>query len=185
MASLRDQFQHFYQPDDDEVVKAIKTGIVTPNTNVLLALYRLQPDTRDQWFGALAALDDRLWVPHQVATEFHRRRLDVIREKEHSFKKTEGELNALFKSLRAKVEQFGTSIGLDKEHIQRIAEGITSLQTSLAAEVNAAKKANDVATLARTRTSRTRYLSGLMTSSATGSATRCPRPSSRKHRPRR
>lgn len=144
MASLRDQFQHFYQPDDDEVVKAIETGIVTPDTNVLLALYRLQPDTRDQWFGALAALGDRLWVPHQVATEFHRRRLDVIKEKERSFKGTEGELNALFKSLRAKMEQFGTSIGLDKEHIQRIAEGITSLQTNLATEVNAAKKANDV-----------------------------------------
>lgn len=64
MASLRDKFQHFYQPDHDEVVKAIKTGIVTRETNVLPALYRLQPDTRDQWLGALAALEDRLWVPH-------------------------------------------------------------------------------------------------------------------------
>lgn len=144
MASLRDQFQHFYKPGDDEVVKAIKTGIVTPDTNVLLALYRLQPDMRDQWFGALAALNDRLWVPHQVATEFHRRRLDVIKEKERSFKATEDELRALFKSLRAKVEQFGTSIGLEKDHIQGVTEGITSLQTSLTAEVNAAKKANDV-----------------------------------------
>jgi PIN like domain len=144
MASLRDQFQHFYQPGDDEVVKAIKTGIVTPDTNVLLALYRLQPDMRDQWFGALAALNDRLWVPHQVATEFHRRRLDVIKEKEHSFKATEDELKALFKRLRAKVEQFGTSIGLEKDHIQGVTEGITSLQTSLTAEINAARKASDV-----------------------------------------
>ena len=32
MASLRDQFEHFYGPDEDAEKTAIQTGLVTPDT---------------------------------------------------------------------------------------------------------------------------------------------------------
>lgn len=39
MPSLRDQFAHFYMPDEDPIESAMKTGLVAPDTNVVLDLY--------------------------------------------------------------------------------------------------------------------------------------------------
>jgi hypothetical protein len=103
MASLRDQFQHFYAPDEDAIVAALQTGLVTPDANVLLNLYRFQAGARDELFGALEKVGDRLWIPYQVGLEFHRNRLNVIAEQEAYFSKTEQEFNAAFDGLREKV----------------------------------------------------------------------------------
>ena len=92
MASLRDQFEHFYVSDEDAEKTAIQTGLVTPDTNVLLNLYRFQAGARDELFGALEKLGERLWIPHQVALEFYRRRLDVIAEQEKYFNDTRKDL---------------------------------------------------------------------------------------------
>ena len=39
MANLRDQFAHLYPPSEDDVAEALITGLVIPDTNVLLSLY--------------------------------------------------------------------------------------------------------------------------------------------------
>jgi hypothetical protein len=80
MASLRDQFHHFYAPDEAAVKAALQAGLVTPDANVLLSLYRFQRVARDQLFSALEKLGVRLWIPHQVGLEFHRNRLGVMFE---------------------------------------------------------------------------------------------------------
>lgn len=144
MASLRGDFEHFYPLGDDYVETAIRSGLVTPDTNVLLALYRFQGKAREQLFGALEKLGDSLWVPHQVGLEFHRRRLDVIDEQANYLKSTRAELDRLIKDLRATMGKFGTRIGLDKDRGDGISGAITNLQTRLTAEVTAAQKANNV-----------------------------------------
>jgi hypothetical protein len=142
MASLRDQFEHFYAPDEDAEKTAFKTGLVTPDTNVLLNLYRFQARPRDELFGALEKLGERLWIPHQVGLEFHRRRLNVIAEQERYFNDTRKDFKALVDNLRSRVETFGTRIVLDKDRIRAINERIGSLQELLTAEVSEAGKAN-------------------------------------------
>ncbi|WP_425588779.1 PIN-like domain-containing protein [Streptomyces thinghirensis] len=42
------------------------------DTNVLLNLYRSNESTRRDTLAALARLRERLWIPHQVLTEFWR-----------------------------------------------------------------------------------------------------------------
>ena len=42
MGGLRDQFQRFYTPDDEAIAAAMRGGLITPDTNVLLSLYRFQ-----------------------------------------------------------------------------------------------------------------------------------------------
>lgn len=37
MASLRDQFQHFYAPGEDTIAAVIQTGLVTPDANACSA----------------------------------------------------------------------------------------------------------------------------------------------------
>lgn len=55
-------------------------GLVVPDANVLLNLYRYNEQTRADLFAVLKKLRDRLWVPHQVLGEFWRNREAAIRD---------------------------------------------------------------------------------------------------------
>lgn len=50
------------------------SGMVVLDTNVLLNLYRSNERTRKDIFSVLGKLRDRLWIPHQVLSEFWRNR---------------------------------------------------------------------------------------------------------------
>jgi len=50
MPSL-DQFESYYAADEDAIKTAVQTGIVAPDTNVVLHFYRFQPEARDELFG--------------------------------------------------------------------------------------------------------------------------------------
>lgn len=103
MASLREDFAYFYAPDEGAVSSALRTGLVSADANVLLSLYRFQPLARDDLFGALDILGDQLWIPHQVALEFHRNRLSVIASQESYFSKTAAELDSAMKEYQSRL----------------------------------------------------------------------------------
>ncbi len=63
---------------ENEIAEFVTEAIIVVDTNVLLDLYRVSADQREQICGALELVGDRLWLPHQVALEFHRNRLDVV-----------------------------------------------------------------------------------------------------------
>jgi rRNA-processing protein FCF1 len=54
----------------------MKQGVVALDANVLLNFYEASPDLRESRIRILTALDDRVFIPHQVKEEFHRRRED-------------------------------------------------------------------------------------------------------------
>jgi PIN like domain len=144
MASLRDRFEHFNPQDEVAEGSAIRTGLVVPDTNVLLNLYRFQAGARDKLFGALATLNDRLWIPHQVALEFHRRRLDVMKDQEQYFTNTQREIKALISEIRNVTDVFPTRIGLNEDRAQEIRESISSLSSLLSDEITKARNSNEV-----------------------------------------
>lgn len=127
MASLRDQFGHYYAPDEDAVKTALKNGLVSPDTNVLLNLYRFQKDARHELFGALEKTGDRLWIPHQVGLEFHENRLKVIADQEEYFSNTEQDFHAVLESLHQKVRAFRARIAVNKGAIEEVEKGIQRL----------------------------------------------------------
>jgi hypothetical protein len=67
-------------------------GLVVPDANVLLNLYRYHPDTRQAWLEILEHLTAHLWVPHHAMKEFFRHRESVIEDQSQ-------ELNATLKSV--------------------------------------------------------------------------------------
>lgn len=60
---LREDYEHLFD-----------SGIVVLDTNVLLNLYRSNERTRRDTLLVLSRLRDRLWIPHQVLSEFWRNR---------------------------------------------------------------------------------------------------------------
>jgi PIN like domain len=84
---VREQFAAYYPPDPERRREFIAAGLVALDTNVLLDLYRMNMDAREDVLELLRQLDGRLWVPHQAALEFHRNRFTVIHDQEQVFKK--------------------------------------------------------------------------------------------------
>lgn len=146
MPGMRDQFAHFYMPDDDAIATAMTNGLVVPDTNVVLSLYRFQATARDELFEELEKLgsSERLWIPYQVGHEFHRNRLEAIAQQEQFFRETRRELDGSIGAVRRRVQAFQARLALSKDDLREIADSIEALQKLIQREVAKAEKANEV-----------------------------------------
>jgi hypothetical protein len=77
---LFDGFEGYRTPTDADYRHVLTQGMVVPDTNVLLNLYRYTTQSRADLLAMLSKLDDRLWVPHQVILEFWRTRESVLQD---------------------------------------------------------------------------------------------------------
>lgn len=115
---MKTPFFGYYPPTEAEYERLWKEGLVVLDTNVLLNLYRLPTTARDELLAVLEILKERLWIPHQVALEFQRRRLTVIAAERKS---TEDALQAasdLVAELKRKVDGLQIDkrgLGVDSE----------------------------------------------------------------------
>lgn len=69
---MRDMFRGYYQPSEAEVAAIWRDGLITVDTNILLSLYNVLPSTSALYLGAMEDRKRQMWVPYQVASEFHR-----------------------------------------------------------------------------------------------------------------
>lgn len=76
---MRTKLKGWYPKSAEEIADIWKTALFVPDANILLHTIRHPKEVREELFRLFAALGDSLWVPYQVALEFHRNRLDVIR----------------------------------------------------------------------------------------------------------
>lgn len=82
---MREGFRGYFQPSKSEFDTLWAEGEVVVDTNVLLNLFRYPVALRDDLLKILRERADRLWLPHQVAREFHDRRWNVVGEQEGKF----------------------------------------------------------------------------------------------------
>jgi PIN like domain len=75
---LYDSFEAYRTVTQADYRHLITNGLVVPDTNVFLNLYRYNEQTRNDLFTVLRGLEDRLWVPRQVMVEFWRNRETVL-----------------------------------------------------------------------------------------------------------
>lgn len=75
---MREIFKGYYTPTDEEFRILWTEGIFIFDTNVLLNLYRLSKETRDEFVEVIEKLGGRVWIPYHVALEFQRNRVDEI-----------------------------------------------------------------------------------------------------------
>jgi hypothetical protein len=79
-AGLYDDFEAYRTPTDADYHKLFTGGLIIPDTNVFLNLYRYNEQTRNDLLTVLGRLGDYLWVPHQVMDEFWRNRENVLKD---------------------------------------------------------------------------------------------------------
>lgn len=122
LGGLVDDFGAYYRPTDEQLRDAYGSGIVVLDTNVLLDLYRLSPAARGSMVSLLEALASRVFVPHQVALEFHRNRASAVADRRSEIESSRSQLAELHAKARGLVRQISTRAygdsrrALDAEH---------------------------------------------------------------------
>ncbi|NQU57838.1 MAG: DUF4935 domain-containing protein [Rhodospirillales bacterium] len=91
-------FREFIPLSEDETTQIWQEAIIVLDTTVLLHVYEFAEKTREEFLNILldAKVKDRLWLPFQVAEEFHRNRLNVIRGQEKPHKDIVGIVDSSF-----------------------------------------------------------------------------------------
>jgi len=98
---MNKEFQHFCPVSDEEKEQIWQKGLIVLDTNVLLNIYRYSDETRKEFFKILkhSKIKKRLWIPYQVAHEFHKNRATVIVEQKEPHQKVSSIVNKNFTNL--------------------------------------------------------------------------------------
>ena len=105
---MKSQFSEFYRPSEDEFAELWKKAIFVVDANFLLALYRYSDNTSKKLLELLKTIaqEDQLWIPHQVALEYHTNRLRVIDAQAHQYRNTLTEIDKIKSRFQSKTHPF-------------------------------------------------------------------------------
>ena len=103
---MRDLFPGYYRPSEEKFSTLWKNCVFILDTNAILNLYRYNEQSRNDFINALRKIEERLWIPHQVALEFQENRTAVIKEQERIVDSISSILNNNKKQLREQLSKF-------------------------------------------------------------------------------
>lgn len=89
--------------DENELRELWEQCIFVLDTNVLLNLYKYTSDTQEQMINLLSKIKDRLWIPNQVALEFHSNRYEIIQSQLDVFSKIRSIINTQSEDISTKI----------------------------------------------------------------------------------
>ena len=98
---MKRKFPGYYHPSEEQFNKMLKDALIVFDTNILLDLYRVSSDTSKNLMEIIRKLDKRLWIPYQVALEYHKELFAVIN---NQIKKYEESSN-IIKTIRERMAE--------------------------------------------------------------------------------
>lgn len=75
---MRSGFKGFYHDYFIDKSQLLKDATIVIDTNVLLDIYRYSKETATQILNMMDTLKDKLWMPYQVAYEYHKDRNEKV-----------------------------------------------------------------------------------------------------------
>jgi len=127
---MREQFVGYYPLSEKQFEELWRNCIFVLDTNVLLHLYSYSPQTYAEFINLLSQISNRLWIPHQVALEYHFNRLTTIRQQEQTYKEVTSILNKTLARLKQKVS--GEHLSIDaRSLLSKIKETFASIKEEL------------------------------------------------------
>jgi len=92
---MKSKFPGYFKLTEDEINNLWENALFVFDANILLNLYRYSDETRDDFFKILEKVKDRIWIPHQSASEFFENRLNVISQQEKSYEEATNSLKSI------------------------------------------------------------------------------------------
>lgn len=125
------KYSAWFPKSEDEVAQALKHGIVAVDTNVLLDLYKFEEKATQEWLQALQKLEDRLFIPAQVADEFWRNREKSVANPEDVIaaeREIEKSKDAIRRAFVGWLDKRNASLtDAQEEHLQQLDEVVQPL----------------------------------------------------------
>jgi hypothetical protein len=121
---MRNLFRGYYRPKDDELAALWDNSIFVFDANVLLNLYSYPESAREIFFSVLEEIKERVWIPYQVALEFHKNRTIRIKQS-----------NSEIKGLLDYIEKYsqGIDVKLKKIEFEKRNTGINDIDVRIEA----------------------------------------------------
>lgn len=102
---MKSMFSGFYTPTEKEFEALWNECLFVFDTNTLLNLYRYSKESRDLLLKVMEKIKDRMWIPHQVALEYHKHMFDVIYEQENEYVRTIEKISSTVSSLEKELKE--------------------------------------------------------------------------------
>ncbi len=99
---MKNKFPGYYRPTEEHFNIMLKNALIVFDTNILLDLYRVSSDTANNLMDIIRKLDKRLWIPYQVAKEYHNDLFSVISGQIKKYKESEETISTICKQLAEK-----------------------------------------------------------------------------------
>ena len=99
---MKRDFHGFYKPNDGEFDALWNDAIIVVDANVLLNLYTYSQPTAEEILSLLGEFGERIWLPHQVAAEYHTNRCAIILKESKRYAEIAKALEAVGEALRAR-----------------------------------------------------------------------------------
>src|SRR5437868_5840756 len=119
---MRQTFRGYYEPTENEFEQLWHDALFVFDTNVLLSLYRYSATARAALLMLVQEIADRVWLPHQVAEEFHRNRLTTISQSRKSFIDAKQEISELGRRLAKDFEPLTGPVRRALETMERFVD---------------------------------------------------------------
>lgn len=129
-------FESYWVPSSMDIQKALQSGMVALDTNILLNLYRYNEKTVDDLLRVLEVASDRLFVPHQVVREFWRNRQSVISSLGSASKEAQSALSKNAASTKDALTRWARSVALPEETRASLEKDVDEFYTSLRGRVD-------------------------------------------------
>ncbi|MEI5035730.1 PIN domain-containing protein [Streptomyces sp. S1A(2023)] len=138
-SSFTQGYEEFWRKPQDFVDAAIAASTVVLDTNAILNLYRMKPSARKEYFQVLQKIESRVWVPRQVADEFHRNRISTVDSHLNSLNDKSDKVVEAAESLKFALRDFfklhSLADGRSSDYLQPLNEAVAEITTSVWREV--------------------------------------------------
>lgn len=102
MNSMKTLFPGYYKPSEKEYKEIWEKANIILDTNVLLDFFRISTNTATKLLQALQNYKDKVYLPYQVAYEYHKDLEKVITTQISNYDNSEKDIEKFFKSLGSK-----------------------------------------------------------------------------------
>ncbi|TKJ90709.1 hypothetical protein PaeCFBP13512_12825 [Paenibacillus sp. CFBP13512] len=136
---MKNLFKSFYKPTEEEFNELWQNCIFVFDTNTLLNLYRYPEKTRELFLNILEKLEGRIWIPYQVAFEYHKNLNDELHKQDNGYSSFEELIDSSINELVSKIEKKATDLRHSNITVEKIITTITEAKESVKAELKVQK----------------------------------------------
>jgi hypothetical protein len=103
--AVKKSFPGYYRPTQEEFAELWRNCLFVLDSNVLLNLYRYPKQAREDLLNILKKVQDRLWIPHQVAFEYQENRRSTIKDQGKRYDEVKTIVESTKRTLDSKMAQ--------------------------------------------------------------------------------